>query len=336
MIKKTLLFFFLCSLGVVNAQNTPVTQYYSVPTLLNPGLTGSIDKFRANILYRGQIAGGGLGNLSNIFSFDYNVPNNGLGVGLMVDQLVRTDVNQRSTFLNGLVSYTILAGDKWVFSPGIKISYGRIDFNYLSNSYYIPYSPSQSNFADNVTFFNTSAGLMIHEENFWFGTYFFNLNEPSISVFSDEENNLITAYTVHTGYKYLLQKGPTELETTAISIALNYSKNPNIKSEINDQTPTDKLDLGAYYTSGFTQVGLWYRGIAPSRINATDTYIHPHTMALMAGIEVNGLKFSYGFEFQVRGTGVSDYHEITLGYNFGHVNSKDSNFLNRKSPLPII
>lgn len=314
------------------AQNTPVSQYYAAPMLLNPGLTGTTDEFRAAVLYRGQVAQGGFGNLSNIFGFDYNFENNGLAIGLMIDQLVQTGANQRTTFLSGLVAYQIDINERWKARPGIKFSYGRRDINFSNSNYFIPYTPSQSPNADNITFLSADAGFIIHEESFWFGATLYNLNQPDVSIFADINDQLNTTLNIHTGYRYSLSDVGKDDE--AITLAINYINNTTQSSTLSFNLPNDQLDLGLYYTTGFTQLGAWYRGLNTKANNAPLGYVNPHNMVVMAAINVNGLNLGYSYEFRVRGTGFANFHELSLAYNFNNSNTIDDQAINGKGPMP--
>lgn len=168
MYKIRLLLLCILCYSLMNAQNNiHFTQYYNAPMTLNPALTGQFnDAFRATAIMRQQWSG--LSTLSSSEylmktasgSFETSLLKRRLGIGLCIlnDETGSSIFNSYRGYFS--LSYAQRIGDNYL-SIGVqpmfnlssldrtKLDFGKID---------------ESNFNDNVSYFDLNAGINYHHD----------------------------------------------------------------------------------------------------------------------------------------------------------------------------
>ncbi|WP_243749243.1 PorP/SprF family type IX secretion system membrane protein [Mucilaginibacter agri] len=190
---RRLLFLMILLTGLTaSAQDHLYSQFFNSPLYLNPALTGQFKAdLRMNLIYRNQWTSvpGSLSYLSA--SVDYNVPQFGGGVGLLVTRSSEGTAYLDHTNISGLYSYSV-GSDDYVLSFGLQagVTNRTIDYSKLTfgdqidpTTGLIPGSNSAANNLpfNNKFYFDSGAGLNLVIGNFNIGTAVQHLNRPNES-----------------------------------------------------------------------------------------------------------------------------------------------------------
>ncbi len=324
---KIFLFFqFLSSLLV--AQDPQFSQYYASPLYLNPAFTGANKGHRMNLNYRNQWPGAVTNSfVSYAFSYDHNWAsmNSGIGLFAIQDRAGTSALTYRN--IGALYAYEARLTKHWSMRSGFHVSYTQKNVDYsrllFNDQIYRGGGPSfDASDYFNVTYLDYNAGILLYNEQAFFGVSMHHLTEPNES-FIGLESALPRKLSVHGGYTFPLA---SRYADRSIMPSFNYRKQGNF----------DQLDLGVYYTHSPLVLGIWYRGI-PFSILSSD-YVNNDAIAILLGYSLENLPLRVGYSYDITTSGLfrksGGSHEISLIFEFesGRNSGRASRY--NKKPIP--
>lgn len=295
----------------VKAQDPQFSQFYAASMYLNPAFTGNTTQHRASMIYRNQWSAIPGAFVSSAFSFDHNLANLNSGVGLMVVHDKAGSGGLRYNSIGGLYSYAVKLSKKVNARAGIKMAsvFRNYDQSKLVFADQIirenATSSIETDLDQGVSYMDVSVGGLVYTDYYWGGFSFDHINEPNQSLIG-EEANLPVKYSVHGGYKFLIEGGLENDDNTSITIAANYKA----------QLKWDQVDLGFYYTKKEIVLGLWYRGIPG--LKSYENNANNDALILLVGLDLKGMKvgYSYDITFSKLTGDTGGSHEISLSYEW--------------------
>lgn len=213
-IKLLILFFLLGLSSVVKAQDPIFTQYFMVPETLNPGFTGFMETTTAGILHRTQWP-----DLNFRVDTDYafintwfDEANSGVGISILNHREKFTDYNFTEANIN--YAYRVQLNDNWFFRPAIQIGFGNKSYGFqniiledqinIGQGIINPSSVDPLLLNNKINFFDFSAGMLINNEEAWFGASLKHINKPNISYAAEGNVPLEMFFSANAGYEFLL------------------------------------------------------------------------------------------------------------------------------------
>ncbi|OCX51970.1 hypothetical protein BEL04_15225 [Mucilaginibacter sp. PPCGB 2223] len=283
--RRFLLLFSLLFAGIAaNAQDHIYSQFFNAPIYLNPALTGQFDgDLRVNMIYRNQWSAVGKLNYLNA-SIDYNLPQFGGGVGLMLNRS-----NEGTAYFvqnSAALTYAYsVGGEGYVLSFGLQagVANRQIDFSKLifadqidPTSGYIPGSATSAEAPafNSKYYFDSGAGINLVAGNFMGGATLQHLNRPDQS-FTGTPSNLAMRAALHLSYKLGLDpydNGDEADRSYVIPSVVMYK-----------QADASTMSFGAEYKRRGVSAGLWYRTDGQGSPNAVvvslvfDLFLHKDT-----------------------------------------------------------
>jgi len=290
--RRFLLLFSLLVTGIAaNAQDNIYSQFFNAPIALNPALTGQFDgDLRVNMIYRNQWSAVGKLNYLNA-SIDYNLPQFGGGIGLMVNRSNEGTAYFIRNSMAATYAYSI-GGDSYVLSFGLQagianrqIDYGKLIFSDQIDptTGYIPGSTSSAEAPafNNKYYFDSGVGINLVMGSFMGGAALQHLNKPDQS-FTGTPSPLPMRGSLHLSYK---------LDVDPYNTGDEADKSYIIPSVVMyKQADASTMSVGAQYKRRGVSAGLWYRTDGQGSPNAVvvslifDLFLHKDT----------GEKFRFG------------------------------------------
>lgn len=295
----------------MKAQDQQFTQFYAVPTQLNPAFAGASVQSRLSMQYRNQWSAiPGAFNAGNV-AFDQFLPIIKSGVGFLFSHDRAGSGALRTTSMNFQYAYEAKVKRNLFFRPSLQFGYvtKAIDFNKL-NFYDQMIRDNASTSLEQTTYapvgyFDVASGVLMYGPKFWVGFSAYHLNRPNESVYGSNPALLDRRYTAHGGVRIRLKGNSlTKLDHNLV-IAANYMA----------QADFDQLDLGCYYEFSPIILGFWYRGLAAKSNHYG--YINHDMFALLLGIQASRYKIGYSYDITVSQLGIGSSagsHELTLSY----------------------
>lgn len=313
---KTIIFFFLVQSSFVFGQDMQFTQFYASPLYLNPAFTGANVCSRATLVYRNQWPSIKTAYKSYLLSIDHYISKQHLGVGLQVAVDEAGTGALRTTIINPSFAYEVKLNKTNYIRLGVQpgatiktINFDKLLFgdqiarggNTGASSVTTVENPTQTK-----GFFDIGAGALFYSSNFWIGTSFFHLNKPNESLFISDGSKLPIKYSVHGGYKYILNED---------------EKDPNLKKSVSTvmhykgQGEFDQFDIGVYYTQYGVNLGLWYRGI-PGLKAYKPGYSNNDAVAAIIGFQQDRLSIGYSYDITISQLQrlTKGSHEVTFSF----------------------
>ncbi len=308
----------LCFLKI-DAQDMHFTQFYASAQYLNPAFVGTNVCSRVSATYRTQWMGVSNAYRSYLVSFDHYLPSYKLGVGLLFGNDVAGSGELKTTIINPQIAYETSLNRKISLRVGAQPGIGirSINFNKLVFGDQIARGGNVSTIetpTQSRTYFDASAGILVYSQSFWIGSSFFHLNRPNESLFDLKEARLPVKYSIHGGYKYVInndKKEPTN--QTSVSFVFNYR----------GQEQFDQVDIGTYYTRYIFNLGLWYRGI-PALKAYKPGYSNNDAIAIIVGVQADKYHIGYSYDMTISKLtyATKGAHELTISYQFCEVKKK--------------
>lgn len=303
----------LFSLIVVAAmgQDQQFTQFYALPTHLNPAFAGASIQGRAGMQYRNQWAAiPGAFHAGNV-SYDQFLPTIKSGVGALVQYDRAGSGGLRNTSLQLQYAYEARIKRNWFIRPAIQFGYVHksIDFDKL-----IFYDQMIRGDAPQtlempilkpVSLFDFGAGVLTYGPKFWFGFSTFHLNRPNESLYFTRVTNMPRRYSTQAGLRIPVKGNSLSKLDQNLVIAAHYQF----------QQDFDQLDVGFYYEFMPIIFGLWYRGL-PAKSNQRG-YPNHDAVAVLLGFQTGSYKIGYSYDITVSKLGIGSSagsHELTLVY----------------------
>jgi type IX secretion system PorP/SprF family membrane protein len=243
------------------AQDHMYSQFFNSPLYLNPALNGQFEgDFRMNLIYRNQWASLP-GTLSYITaSLDYNVPQFGGGLGLMVTRSSEGSAYLIKNSASGLYSYSV-GSDDFVLSFGLQggVTNRTIDWSKLIFSDQIDQNigiiPGQTSSAEmpafnNKYYFDSGAGVSLTLNRLLIGGALQHINRPNES-FTGSKVILPMRSVMHVSYRLPLDSYGNEDDEDGSYII------PSVV--VYNQAKVTSINAGLQYKKRSINAGLWYR-----------------------------------------------------------------------------
>jgi len=312
--KKLSTIFALLSVAIHGfAQDQQFTQFYALPTHLNPAFAGASVQSRVGMQYRNQWAAiPGAFHAGNV-AYDQFIPTIKSGVGALIQHDQAGSGGLRSTSLQFQYAYEARIKRNWFVRPALQFGYVNkaIDFDKLR--FYdqmirgdAPQSLERPIFQP-VSYFDFGAGLLTYGPNFWFGFSAFHLNRPNESLYTEGVTMLPRRYSAQGGLRFKMKKNSLTKLDQHLVFAAHYQS----------QQQFDQLDVGFYYELSPIVLGLWYRGL-PAKSNQLG-YPNHDAVALLLGFQAGSYKIGYSYDITVSTLGVGSSagsHELTMVYQW--------------------
>jgi type IX secretion system PorP/SprF family membrane protein len=334
-IRKVFLVLLLCVfiLHEIFAQDPQFTQIYSAPIFLNPAFAGNLEydcrklpqsRIKTNFNFRKQW-GGDFGTFYG--SVDYREKTGKLGIGAT---FIHDEFGLAPVFAsqaNISVSYKIPIDIQWQVHTGIQAGYHFRDVNLsrftlpeqiTSTGINQRENPTEGpSFLQNadISFFDFGAGALLFNERMYLGLSASHLNRPNQSFLLNEPDPLEYKFSVHGGYKLLLNK------TKGFKKSRKPEKSITPTAHFRYQKPFMQMELGTFVNLEPAIFGIWYRGM-PYLKKSPDGSVNQEALCLMAGLKLPtdfgllrlGLSsdFQINFDLPSRGPTI----ELSVGYQF--------------------
>lgn len=300
------------------AQDPQFSQFYASSLYLNPAFTGNTLQHRLSSIYRNQWPSISKAFVSYSFSYDYNLASLNSGVGFIA---IRDQAGAGSLMYNNigaLYSYAFQLNKKLMARAGMKLAYTfrNYDQSELIFADQVIRGGSiytvETKLDDGISYEDISVGGLIYSENFWGGFAFDHITQPNQSLLL-EEAKLPYKFSLHGGYKFLLEGDLYSEKNKSITIAGNYRL----------QGKWDQIDLGFYYSRNELFLGVWYRGI-PLLKSYESGYANNDAFILLIGVKANGLRMGYSYDITMSKLAMDSggAHEISLTYEWPKTKKK--------------
>jgi type IX secretion system PorP/SprF family membrane protein len=295
------------------------SQFYAAKLFLNPAFTGANVCSRVSLIYRSQWSGISTAYKSYLGSFDHYFSNSNVGVGLQFGQDVAGTGALKTTIINPLVAYEARLSRKYALRFGVQpgVTIKSIDMSKLTFGDQLYRGGNVSTIENPVMSranFDVGAGTIFYGSGFWCGTAVYHINRPDESLFGVGNNRIPMRYTVHTGYKYNLNRDekPGDM-AKSITAAFNYR----------GQGKFDQVDIGFYYTTSVVNLGLWYRGI-PVLKSYKPGYKNNDALVFIVGLQGNRIDVGYSYDITLSDLASASHgsHELTLNFQLCKVKEK--------------
>ena len=311
--KLYILLVFVSTFIEVRAQDPVFTQFLIVPESLNPGFTGSASSWNAGIIHRRQWPKGNR-RIDTQYGFANNLVTDNLGIGITLLNQNETFTNYNYFKFNGAVSYRINLSYNWRLRLGLEGGFGRKDFNFgnvlledqidindgsISGS---SIDPGFLKYNNQINFVDFSFGVLVDEENAWFGAALKHLTRPDISFLENGNVPLDLFLSVHGGYYFALDNSPTMIlpADTDLLVSFNYMR----------QSQFNRLDIGTSLEMNTYSFGI----IAATNPEGRSTNSHIVT-SLNPFISMRAGEFKFGYSYDINTSRFGQnqgVHELTL------------------------
>ena len=257
--KAIILSFILGASFGANAQDHIYSQFFNAPVYLNPALNGEFNgSFRMNMIYRNQWSSisGDLNYMSA--SMDYQLPNFGGAVGLIVNSSSEGTAYLKKNNIAGIYSYSV-GTDGFTASFGLQagITNRKLDFSKLVFSDQLDprlgfeggASMAESPYNDNKYYFDSGAGVNLVIGSAMIGASMLHLNNPDES-FTGSRVYTPVRTAVHASYRYALDRSdPYDEEGTFLVPSVVFYK----------QAQATSISGGMQFKYRGVNAGAWYR-----------------------------------------------------------------------------
>lgn len=308
-----ILFAFLILGSDVKAQDPVFTQFLIVPETLNPAFTGASSSWNAGIIHRRQWPDANK-RIDTQYGFANNLITDNIGLGFTVLNQKEIFTNYNYFQLNGAVSYLIELNYNWRLRLGLEGGFGRKDFNFsnllLEDQINIndgsisgpSIDPGYLSYNSKINFADFSFGVLVDQENAWFGATLKHLSRPDISFVENGNVPLDLFLSVHGGYYFTLNDTPYSFlpPDSDFLLSFNYMR----------QSQFNRLDIGTSLEMNMISVGL----IAATNPEGRNTNSHLVTsLNPFVTLRVGEFKFGYSYDFNTSSFGHNQgIHEFTL------------------------
>lgn len=311
----------------VRAQDPVFTQYMLVPETINPAFTGIANAWNAGILNRRQWPDGNR-RIDTRFGYANNMVTDQLAVGGTVLNHHEEFTNYNYFQLNGAISYRVELDYDWRLRLGLEGGYGLKNFNFanllLEDQINIDdgsisggsIDPGVLNSGDKIDFFDFSVGVVVDQENAWFGAALKHINRPDISFTVTGNVPLDMFLTVHGGYYLTFEKASLRFlpDDTDVLFTFNYMR----------QSQYNRLDIG-----GLLEMPMFTFGVMaatnPERKSGNGHFI----TSINPIISMKFGEFTFGYSYDLNTSKIGrtqGVHELTLTWQSNHTCNKCDNY----------
>lgn len=312
-LKFYILLFSFISFIEVKAQDPVFTQFLLLPETLNPAFTGSASSWNAGIIHRRQWPEANR-RIDTQYGFGNNLVTDNLALGITILNQKETFTNYNYFQFNGAVSYRVDLNYNWRLRLGLEGGFGRKDFNFgnllLEDQINVndgsisggSIDPGFLRANNQINFVDFSFGVLVDEENAWFGAALKHLTRPDISFLENGNVPLDLFLSVHGGYYFALDNSPTMIlpPDTDLLLSFNYMR----------QSQFNRLDIGTSLEMNMFSFGV----IAATNPEGRSTNSHFLT-SLNPFISMRTGEFKFGYSYDINTTKFGHnqgVHELTL------------------------
>lgn len=311
----------------VKAQDPVFTQYMLVPETINPAFTGLANAWNAGLLNRRQWPDGNR-RMDTRYGYANNMVTDQLAVG-------GTILNHHEEFtgynyfqLNGAVSYRVELDYDWRLRLGIEGGYGRKNFNFRNLLLEDQINTSDGSIsggsidpgvlhgADKIDFMDFSVGIVVDQENAWFGAALKHINRPDISFTETGNVPLDMFLTVHGGYYLTFEKASLRFlpDDTDVLFTFNYMR----------QAQYNRLDIGGILEMPTFSFGIM-AATNPERKSSNSHFIT--SINPIVSMKMGEFTFGYSYDLNISKIGrTQGVHELTLTWQSSHTCNKCDNY----------
>jgi type IX secretion system PorP/SprF family membrane protein len=312
-------FFFLLFLTEdVLAQALQLSQFYAMPTFLNPAFTGSGVCARLGMTYRVQWPSIPGAFNTSVIAFDHAIGKKKSGLGFLFVNDKVGSAGLSSTSFAGQYSYQITYR-KWAANLGAEAGYVMRYFDYSKFIFgdqiaYGTSAPINQPLPASTHYLDFASGALVFTKKAWIGFSAHNINQPNQSVYGND-NKLPILFSIHAGTKFALnsEKGEFGYDHAKdyITPVINYYHSNQF----------DQLDVGGYYTHLPFSFGIWYRGIPVLKAYQRG-YPNNDALIFLVGLIIDRMKFSYSYDCTISwlAGNTAGAHELTFTYQFCNPN----------------
>jgi len=256
--KAVLLVFLMLVVKSAAAQDLIYSQFYNAPGYLNPALNGQFEgDLRVNLIYRSQWtkAPGTLTNYT--FAADYQVPDFGGGIGLIVNKSSEGTAYLSKLNIAGVYSYSVEFNNN-TLSFGVqagmtnrRVDYSKLVFSdQIDGKGIIPGGITEATYPinNNRYFFDAGAGINLVNGNFMAGFSTQHLNRPNESL-TGTTSVLPTRFGGYLSYLISTNRYGDDDFPAIIPSVVYYN-----------QGKLNSFSVGAQYKTNAINLGVWYRG----------------------------------------------------------------------------
>lgn len=297
----------------VKAQDPVFTQFLLLPETLNPVFTGSASSWNAGIIHRRQWPEANK-RIDTQYGFANNLVTDNLALGITILNQKETFTNYNYFQFNGAVSYRVDLNYNWRLRLGLEGGFGRKDFKFRNllledqiniNDGSISGSsidPGYLRSNNQINFVDFSFGVLVDEENAWFGAALKHLTRPDISFLENGNVPLDLFLSIHGGYYFALDNSPTMIlpPDTDLLLSFNYMR----------QSQFNRLDIGTSLEMNMFSFGI----ITATNPEGRSTNSHFLT-SLNPFISMRSGEFKFGYSYDINTSRFGHnqgVHELTL------------------------
>nr|WP_315154590.1 PorP/SprF family type IX secretion system membrane protein [uncultured Flavobacterium sp.] len=301
----------------VSAQDPVFTQYFMVPQVLNPGFTGMLETTNVGILHRTQWPELDLRVDSDfVYAYTWNENiNSGFGLNILSQREAFSDYK----FTEGSLAYAyrVQLTDEWYFRPAVEFGFGYKSYGFqnlvLGDQINIGSGSISSGSIDplafnrNLNFVDISAGMLVNNQNGWFGLSLKHINKPNISFEKEGNVPLDRFFSANLGYEFLIADYIDVISfpyETRLLVTTNYMA----------QGSFDRWDFGTglIFEKFFFGVGAV---TSPSKNTVDSSFLI--SVNLFGGLQFDHFKFGYSYDFNTTQIGkTGGVYEISIMYIF--------------------
>jgi len=317
--KFKILLTILCSFffSTAKAQDPVFTQYFLIPETLNPGFSGFLETTYAGIIHRSQWP-----DLDLKIDTDYAFINTwsektNSGVGFSVLNHRENNTKYSFTQFNLSYAYRVALNDEWYFRPAIEVGFGTKSFGFgnllladqinIGSGTINPISGDPVILNDKFQFFDFTAGMVINNENSWFGISLKHINKPNISFVSDKNVPLDMFISASAGYEFLV--------VDYLDVVLfPYETKFLLTANYMNQGEYNRLDFGSSIM--FKTVFFGVSAATNPWTKAENSHVVT-SLNIFGGLQYEHLKFGLSHDFSTSKIGkTGGIYELSLTYQF--------------------
>ncbi|MCB0795576.1 MAG: type IX secretion system membrane protein PorP/SprF [Flavobacteriales bacterium] len=290
------------------AQDAQVSQFYALPTYLNPAFVGTSLQTRFALGFRDQWPSIPGAFVTYNAAFDHYMSNLNSGVGVLLTHDRAGSGALRYTQVAAQYAYEIELKRKVFIRPALQVGMVQhaVDLSRLTFGDQLARGGDIATYEHvdglNTKYGDVAAGALYFTPKMWLGISAHHLNAPNQSLLLNE-SRVPLRLGMHGGYRFALKSPIIKEHPESIVAAFNYRA----------QGKYDQLDLGAYYEREPFFAGLWYRGI-PLFKSFSPGYANNDAIAALIGLMVKDMRIGYSYDLTIsRLAGYSGgAHEVTL------------------------
>ena len=330
---KFILFIILTSLSIeVKAQDPIFTQYFFVPETLNPAFTGTLNTWYTGIIHRVQWPDG-----DKKITTDYGFVNGSLdtdgkmavGLTFLNNHEVFTDYNLFQ--INGAFAYNININSDWKLRLGIEAGYANKNYNFSNilladqitkttgSITDVSGDPSLAGYKESFGYFDISSGLLLYDDNFWFGVALKHLSTPNIAFTDVADVPLSMFLSVQGGYSF---------DIGSFDFIFRDDLNLLVTANYMRQSQYNRLDFGGAFEFDKFTLGTTISLNPEGKSDESQilTSINP-----FASIQIQRFVLGYSYDINTSAFGNNKgIHELSLTFQIGRECSTCNNYLVNK------